>query len=102
MRMTSEMNVLLEKLQEAIDQAISDSGRINGIVEEMKRAGYDTCLILESSVAISPVAVCPMDETQQPDSVPEPRLMSKVSASTGEIDLTPADVEFLQELNIAL
>ncbi len=83
--MTSEMNVLLEKLQEAIDQAISDSGRINGIVEEMKRAGYDTCLVLESSVAISPI-----EETE-----PHP-------ASTGEIELTPADVEFLQELNIAL
>ncbi len=90
--MTSEMNVLLEKLQEAIDQAISDSGRINGIVEEMKRAGYDTCLILESSVAISPI-----EETAVPDSVPDPQL-----ASTGEIELTPADVEFLQELNIAL
>jgi len=77
--MTSEMNVLLEKLQEAIDQAISDSSRINGIVEEMKRSGYDTCLILESSVAISPI-----------------------EESTGEIELTPADVEFLQELNIAL
>jgi hypothetical protein len=86
--MTSEMNVLLEKLQEAIDQAISDSSRINGIVEEMKRSGYDTCLILESSVAISPI-----EET----SVPDPR-----PVSTGEIELTPADVEFLQELNIAL
>ena len=83
--MTSEMNVLLEKLQEAIDQAISDSSRINGIVEEMKRSGYDTCLILESSVAISPIE----------EAVPYP-------ASTGEIELTPADVEFLQELNIAL
>lgn len=83
--MTSEMNVLLEKLQEAIDQAISDSSRINGIVEEMKRSGYDTCLILESSVAISPI------EGTQP-----------CLASTGEIDLTPEDVEFLQELNIAL
>jgi hypothetical protein len=83
--MTSEMNVLLEKLQEAIDQAISHSSRISCIVEEMKRSGYDTCLILESSVAISPI-----EET-------EPHL-----ASTGEMELTPTDVEFLQELNIAL
>jgi len=95
--MTSEMNLLLEKLQEAIDEAIADSGRISAIVEEMKRSGYDTCLILESSVAISPVAVSPMDETQPPDTVPEPRL-----ASTGEIELTTEDLEFLQELNIAL
>ena len=89
--MTSEMNVLLERLQEAIDEAISDSGRINDIVAEMKRSGYDLCLILESSVAISPI-----EETQPSDSVPEPRLRL-----TGEMELTAEDLEFLQELNIS-
>ncbi len=49
------MNVLLEQLQQAIDEAISDSGRINAIVDEMKRSGFDLCLIVESSAAISPI-----------------------------------------------
>jgi hypothetical protein len=86
--MTSEMNVLIEKLQEAIDEAISESGRVSAIVEEMKRSGYDTCLVLESSVAVSPI-----EETEPKDFVP---------ASTGEIELTGEDLAFLQELNIAL
>jgi len=90
--MTSEMNVLLEKLQEAIDEAISQSGRINAIVAEMKRSGYDLCLVLESSVAVSPI-----EETVPADDVPGPRL-----TSAGGIELTADDVEFLQELNIAL
>jgi hypothetical protein len=90
--MTSEINVLLEQLQEAIDKAISDSGRISGIVDEMKRYGYDLCLIVESSAAISPI-----EETQSSDSVPDPRL-----ASTGEIELTRDDMEFLKELNISM
>lgn len=98
--MTSEMNVLLERLQEAIDKAISDSGRINSIVDEMKRSGYDVCLIVESSAAISPVAVSPIDDTQLPDSVPDPRLVSTVP-STGEIELTGEDMAFLREMNIA-
>jgi hypothetical protein len=99
--MTSEMNVLLERLQEAIDQAISDSGRINSIVDEMKKSGYDVCLIVESSAAISPVAVSPSDDAQPPDSVPDPRLVSNVPSSTGEIELTGEDMAFLREMNIA-
>ncbi|HTW63979.1 MAG TPA: hypothetical protein VME17_05150 [Bryobacteraceae bacterium] len=89
--MTSEMNILLEKLQEAIDDAIAESSRIDAIVAEMKRSGYDLCLILESSVAISPI-----EETQPADAVPEPRL-----ALSGDIELTADDLEFLQELNIS-
>lgn len=88
--MTSEINLLLEKLQEAIDAAISDSSRINRIVDEMKSCGYNLCLIVESSAAISPI-----EDT--PDMVPEPRLIS-----TGEIQLTEQDREFLQELNISV
>ena len=80
--MTSEINDLLTGLQEAIDQAISESSRINGIVEEMKRSGYDPCLILESSVAISP-----LEEGHQPDAEAETRFV-QVSASNGEITLT--------------
>jgi hypothetical protein len=93
--MTSEINLLLEKLQQAIDAAISDSTRINGIVDEMKSYGYDLCLIVESSAAISPI-----EET--PDVVPDPRLKSKMLASNGEIQLTDQDREFLQGLNISL
>jgi hypothetical protein len=95
--MTTEMNVLLERLQEAIDEAISDSERVNAIVDEMKRSGYDVCLIVESSAAISPVAVSPTEDTRVPDSVPDPRL-----ASTGEIHLNTDDLAFLRELKITL
>jgi hypothetical protein len=95
--MTSEMNVLIEQLQEAVDEAISDSGRINAIVAEIKRSGFDLCLVVESNVAISPI-----EGAQPPDSVPDPRLMSSGYASTGEIELTAQDLAFLQELKIAL
>jgi hypothetical protein len=89
--MTSEMKSLLGQLQAAIDEAISESSHVGNIVEEMKRVGYDVCLILESTVSISPT-----QGSQPPDFVPEPQL-----ASNGEIRLTDEDLEFLQELNIA-
>jgi len=100
--MTSEKkSFLLGQLQEAIDEAVSESGRVGEIVEEMKRSGYDLCLMLESTVTISPLDGGNMDAERQMDAEPEPRVASKVSASNGEITLTAEDLEFLQELNIA-
>ena len=94
--MTSEKkSFLLAQLQEAIDEAVSESGRISAIVDEMKRSGYDLCLMLESTVTISPT------EDHQTDAVPEPRLAAPVQTSNGELQLSIADLEFLEELSIA-
>jgi hypothetical protein len=87
---------LLGQLQEAIDEAVSESGRINAVIGEMKRCGFDLCLILESTVTITP------SEDHQSDAVPEPsRDRDSDRTLTSEISLTEQDLEFLQELNIA-
>jgi hypothetical protein len=97
--MTSEKKTfLLSQLQVAIDEAVSESGRVTEIVEEMKRAGFDLCLMLESTVTISPTG------DQQPEDVPEPRLASddiETRIASGDFDFSAEDMEFLQELNIA-
>jgi len=94
--MTSEKKTfLLARLQEAIDEAVSESERIGEIVEEMKRSGYDLCLMLESTVTISPTG-------NEPDAVPEPRLEDEELEFRGDFELTDADREFLQEMNIAV
>jgi len=86
--MTSEKkSFLLGQLQEAIDEAVSESSRVSDIIDEMKRYGYDLCLMLESTVTISPIDPSLMDAPQ--------------AASKTEITLTAEDLEFLQELNIA-
>lgn len=93
--MTSEKkSFLLAQLQEAIDEAVSESGRITAIVEEMKLGGYDLCLMLESTVTISPMG------DHQSDVVPEPRL--ETVEEDADFELTDADREFLQEMNIAV
>jgi len=88
-------SLLLTKLQKSIDEAISESMGIGEVIDEMKRSGYDLCLMLESTVTIAP------SEDRPFDAMPEPRLTSSLSASNGRIELTDADLEFLQELNIA-
>ncbi len=102
--MTSEKkSFLLAQLQRAIDEAISESGRVSEIVEEMKRCGYDLCLLLESTVTISPT------EGYEPDATPEPRLAWAPEAQPeykpeykNDLDLTDEDLNFLQEMNIAV
>ena len=94
--MTSEKkSFLLAQLQKAIDEAISDSARIGEVIDEMKRSGYDLCLMLESTVTIAP------SEDRPFDALPEPRLASNMPAAPGDMELTNEDLEFLQELNIA-
>jgi hypothetical protein len=94
--MTSEKkSFLLAQLQIAIDEAVSDSRRVGEIVEQMKLSGYDLSLLLESTITITPT------EDYQADALPEPRLSAQVSSSNGEMELTDADLEFLQELSIA-
>ena len=89
--MTSEKkSFLLAQLQEAIDEAVSESGRVSEIVEEMKRSGFDLCLMLESTVTISPNEEC------RSDIPPQPPL-----ASSGNVELSAEDLQFLQEMNIA-
>lgn len=97
--MTSEKkSFLLAQLQRAIDEAVSESGRVSEIVEEMKSCGYDLCLLLESTVTISPM------EGYEPDAVPEPRLAWSPEAEPdagNDFELSDEDLNFLQEMNIA-
>lgn len=97
--MTSEKkSFLLTQLQKAIDEAVAESGRVNEVVEEMKRSGYDLCLLLESTVTISPM------EGYEPDALPEPRLElvdEAPSSANRDFELSEEDLNFLQEMNIA-
>jgi hypothetical protein len=94
--MTSDKkSFLLAQLQEAIDQAVSESGRVSEIIAEMKNGGFDLCLILESTVTITPAG------EPRVDSVPEPHRSFNEADFSGEMQLTDEDLAFLQELNIA-
>jgi len=89
--MTSEKkSLLLGQLQEAIDLAVAESGRIGEIVEEMRRWGFDLTLMIESTVTLSPI------NAQAPDAKAEARGSAK-----DEIDLTSEDLEFLRGLKVA-
>ena len=85
---TEKKSFLLGELQKAIDEAVSESGRVSEIVEEMRRGGFDLYLMLESTVTISPVEGASAERAEElPDS---------------KFELTAEDLAFLQEINIAV
>jgi len=96
--MTTELNALLDRLRLAIDEAISDSGRVGAIVAEVQKAGYDLCLMVESSAAITPAGTTsPESHKPAPELVPLPPL-----AYNGDIPLTGEDLAFLGEMHICV
>jgi hypothetical protein len=95
--MTSQMKTLFSQMQDAIDDAVSESGRIDEIVAEMKRCGYDLSLILDFTVTISPTGERKWDSDPTRTVIPEPPL-----ASLGGLRLSDADWKFLKDLNISL
>jgi len=87
--MTSEKkSFLLGQLQRAIDEAVSESGRVCEIVEEMRRGGFELYLMLESTVTISPVESGSADRAEE--------------SADADVELTAEDLAFLQELNIGV
>jgi len=91
MDMTSEKKaILIDELLQAVEEAAPKADRLPDIFEQMKRSGSNLCVV------VNIVAISPTDEPQR-DFVPEPRL-----ASTGELILTAADLEFLKQLKISV
>jgi len=83
------MKDLIQELERAINEAISDSDRIAAIVSDMKTAGYDVCLLLETTVALTAIK-----NANKEDRMDEP--------SDVDICFTEQDQRFLEDLKIAV
>ena len=87
--MESEMKNLIQELEKAINEAIYEDDRIGSIVGDMKRAGYDVCLLLETTIGLTAVKNFPREEpAANPDDL--------------EICFTEQDQKFLGDLKIAV
>lgn len=78
---------LKNKLQEAINQALNESSRINRVLEEIREQGFDVLLYIEATTSIIP----------KQDAKPAPG--SIVTGET-EICFSPEDRKFLKDLKI--
>jgi hypothetical protein len=92
------MKKLIQQLGEAIHDSVSESELIAGVVQDIRRHGFDVLLMLEATIGLNEVE-------QQPSALP--------AASNGEVEgeigetaegtsFTQQDVKFLRSLRISV
>jgi pyridoxine 5'-phosphate synthase PdxJ len=53
---TTRLRELIQQLGEAIHESVIESEQISGVVEEIRRHGYDVLLMLEATIALNDLA----------------------------------------------
>ncbi len=89
--MTSRMRELIQQLGEAIHESVIESEQIAGVVQDIRKHGFDVLLMLEATIGLNEVSA--KDDEDAPAST-EP--------GTEEAPFTQNDLHFLRSLRISI
>jgi len=91
--MTSRLRELIQQLGEAIHESVIESEQIAGVVQDIRKHGFDVLLMLEATIGLNEVSA---KETEDPSAGSE--------QEEGEADgpFTPNDLHFLRSLRISI
>lgn len=89
--MTSRLRELIQQLGEAIHESVIESEQIAGVVQDIRRHGFDVLLMLEATIGLNEVT---NKEAEDAEPGAEPR------AEGGPF--TKNDVNFLRSLRISV
>ena len=100
--MEEPLKHLMQELGNAINDSLSESDRIAKAIGEIKRAGYDVFLVLETTIGFNH-----KDHSDEEDQETEPEATQEPSPkrtfeSAGKIKFTSQDHRFLRALKIAV
>ena len=84
--MDQNLRKLVEQLGEAIHESVSESEQIAGVVQDIRRQGFDVLLMLEATIGLNEVG----------ERLPEGEAGEKQDGFTAQ------DVSFLRSLRIAV
>ncbi len=87
--MNQRLRQLVQQLGEAIHESVSESEQIAGVVQDIRKHGFDVLLMLEATIGLNEVE-------EQPGHAAE--TASDEDATT----FTAQDVNFLRSLRIAI
>ncbi len=87
-RLNRNLRKLVEQLGEAIHESVSESEQIAGVVQDIRRQGFDVLLMLEATIGLNEVVI-------EPAGVP-------VDEGAAAAEFTAQDVSFLRSLRIAI
>ena len=86
--MTSRLRELIQQLGEAIHESVIESEQIAGVVQDIRKHGFDVLLMLEATIGLNEVK-----EGENPEST---------EISEDGTKFTKNDVNFLRSLRISI
>ena len=86
--MTSRLRELIQQLGEAIHESVIESEQIAGVVQDIRKHGFDVLLMLEATIGLNEVK--------------EGENAEGVEGSEGGNTFTKNDVNFLRSLRISI
>jgi hypothetical protein len=89
---TSRLRELIQQLGEAIHESVIESEQIAGVVQDIRKHGFDVLLMLEATIGLNEV-LAKEAESAEGDGAEE-------GASAGSF--TPNDLHFLRSLRISV
>lgn len=92
--MTSRLRELIQQLGEAIHESVIESEQIAGVVQDIRKHGFDVLLMLEATIGLNEVAAANAKKREAGDSPAE------AGAEPGAF--TQNDLHFLRSLRISV
>lgn len=91
--MTSRLRELIQQLGEAIHESVIESEQIAGVVQDIRKYGFDVLLMLEATIGLNEVG---SKDTRDKDA-------GEVTLDeAGEATFTQNDLHFLRSLRISV
>lgn len=92
--LNSRLRTLIRQLGEAIHESVSESEHIAGVVQDIRKQGFDVLLMLEATIGLNEVEE-------------QPGVLAEVSSEqqqleTGGAPFSTQDVSFLRSLRISV
>jgi hypothetical protein len=87
----ARLRELIQQLGEAIHESVIESEQIAGVVQDIRKHGFDVLLMLEATIGLNEVA------SKENEDAP-----ASTEADTGEAPFTQNDLHFLRSLRISV
>ena len=89
--MTSRLRELIQQLGEAIHESVIESEQIAGVVQDIRKYGFDVLLMLEATIGLNEVTAKDGKDAEE-------------GTDTGDATgpFTPNDLHFLRSLRISV
>jgi len=92
--LTSRLRELIQQLGEAIHESVIESDQIAGVVQDIRKQGFDVLLMLEATIGLNEVAAAQAKKGAAGE------LTAEAGADPGSF--TQNDLHFLRSLRISV